>query len=211
MNTNEFSLYFKPVETEEELKKCYNIRYKVYCEEKNWLPVSKYPTKLEIDEYDEKAKHYIAMDEDFNIIGMMRIILAKDFERLPYTHHPAFKDQIPDIPRSAELSRFIVTSPKNRNHIIKGLFRTIYQNSKSLGLDRWVILVEPSLLRYFTRFYYFCDPLTTPAMYFGAFTLPAVCDIAKHERVWKRKYPEYYEFNRQEYMIYSNAEVLAVK
>ncbi len=210
MNSNKFALYFKPVETEKELKSCYNIRYKVYCEEKNWLPSGDYPTKFEIDEFDDKALHYIAMDEDFKIIGTMRIILAKDFERLPYTHHPAFKNQIPDIPNCAELSRFIVTSPKNRNHIIKGLFRTIYQNSKMLGLDNWVILVEPSLLRYFTRFYYFCDPLTTPAMYFGAFTFPAVCDIPKHERIWKEKYPEYYDFNCQKYTVYSNTENIIV-
>ena len=136
--------------------------------------------------------------------------MAENYQQLPFTHHPAFKDNIPDIPNCAELSRFIVTAPKNRNHIIKGLFRTIYQNSKILGIDRWVILVEPSLQRYFTRFYYFCEPLTTPAMYFGAFTLPAICDIPKHEKIWKKKFPEYYEYNMEEYGIYSNVERLVI-
>ncbi|MBN2611495.1 MAG: GNAT family N-acetyltransferase [Bacteroidales bacterium] len=206
MNSQNFTLYFKPVETEKELRSCYNIRYKVYCEEKRWLNASGYPSGEETDEYDEKALHYIAMDEDFKIVGLMRILRAIDFERLPYTFHPSFRGEIPDIPKSAELSRFIVTSQKNRNQVIKGLFRTIYQNSKMLGLDRWVILVEPSLLRYFTRFYYFCDPMATPTMYFGAFTLPAVCDIPKHEKIWKVKYPENYEFNREDYMMYTNTE-----
>ncbi|MFO7656399.1 MAG: GNAT family N-acyltransferase [Bacteroidales bacterium] len=206
MNSQNFTLYFKPVETEKELKSCYNIRYKVYCEEKRWLNPSGYPLGEETDEYDEKALHYMAMDEDFKIVGLMRILRAQDYARLPYTSHPAFKGKIPNIQKSAELSRFIVTSQKNRNHVIRGLFRTIYQNSKSLGLDRWVILVEPSLLRYFTRFHYFCDPLATPAMYFGAFTLPAVCDIPKHEQIWKMKYPENHQFVSEDYSIYSNAE-----
>lgn len=210
MASSGFTFYFKPAETRKELERCYQIRYKVYCEEKRWLKPENYPDKLETDEYDEKALHYIAMDEDFNIVGLMRILRVQDYNKLPYTCHPALKNGHVITENHAELSRFIVIASKNRNHVISGLFRMIYQSSKILELEKWVILVEPSLRRYFTRFYYFCDPLTTPAMYFGAFTMPAVCDIRKHERIWQTRYPANYEFNMQPYTIYSNKEMILI-
>jgi N-acyl-L-homoserine lactone synthetase len=208
MGQNDFTLYFKPVTNQKELDLCYEIRYQVYCEEKKWLNAADYPDKKEKDEYDSKALHYIALDENYEIVGMMRILRSTDFEKLPFSNHPAYKGSNPGLTRSAELSRFIVTATKNRNEVIKGLFRTIYQNSKNLELDSWVILVEPSLLRYFTRFYYFCEPLTSPSMYFGALTYPALCDIKKHEKIWANQHPENYMFNMADYRQLTNVPEL---
>jgi N-acyl-L-homoserine lactone synthetase len=191
-------LYFKAANTKSELQSCYRLRFQVYCKEKRWLSESDFPDGLEIDEYDSKAIHVIAMDEDFHLAGMMRILPAKDYRRLPYQDHPGMKGKKLEAPNVAELSRFIVTSTKNRHLVVKGLLRKVYQTSRSLGIENWIFVLEPSLIRFLARTKFYVDPIGTPSKYFGGFTLAGRCDIARNEAIWRKSDAEALEFNQAE-------------
>ncbi len=52
----------------------YRFRYKIYCEEKKFLPVEDYPSGLEIDEYDEASTHFVVYGQDMLPAGYMRSV-----------------------------------------------------------------------------------------------------------------------------------------
>jgi N-acyl-L-homoserine lactone synthetase len=191
-------LYFKIAESQSELKSCYRMRYQVYCQEKHWLSGSNFSDGLETDEYDEKAINVIAYDEDFKPAGTMRILQKKEYGTLPFYNHPGFAGKELNLQNLAELSRFIVTAEKNRYYILKGLIRLIYQTSRKLGIDYWVFVSEPGMVRFLERFKYYFDPICNPSKYYGGFTLAALCDIGKTEAIWKKQDQEALRFNMEE-------------
>jgi N-acyl-L-homoserine lactone synthetase len=191
-------LYFKVAESQLELESCYRMRYQVYCQEKKWLSDQEFHNGLETDEYDSKAINVIAYNEDFQPVGTMRILREQDYNKLPFEDHPGFKGKELKLDNLAELSRFIVIGDKNRNYILKGLIRMIYQTSKKIGIDYWVFVSEPGLIRFLERFRYYFTPVCLPSKYYGGFTLAALCDIKKTESIWYKNDQEALKFNLAE-------------
>ncbi|MBN1599466.1 MAG: GNAT family N-acetyltransferase [Bacteroidales bacterium] len=201
-------LYFKIADTDFELQSCYRLRFHVYCKEKRWLSPGKFPDELEIDEYDDKAVHVIAMDENFKIVGMMRILKESDYKKLPFLDHPGLKGTSFHAPNMAELSRFIVNATQNRYYVLKGLIRAVYQTSRKIGVDNWIFVSEPSLVRFLERFKFYFDPICPPAKYYGGFTLAAQCDIGRTEAIWHRSDHEALMFNQAEAAMMTNETVM---
>jgi N-acyl-L-homoserine lactone synthetase len=208
MESLQSELYFKTASTELELQSCYRLRFQVYCKEKQWLSESAFPDGLEIDEYDAKAVHVIAMDEDFRTVGTMRILREKDYKKLPYYDHPGMKGKILEAPNVAELSRFIVSATKNRSLVVKGLLRKVYQTSRIIDVDNWVFVLEPSLVRFLASVKFYIDPICQPSKYYGGFTLAGRCDIRKNEQRWRQADAEALIFNQSESIMISPNEVL---
>jgi N-acyl-L-homoserine lactone synthetase len=203
MDLSHSEFYFKTADTDLELERCYRLRYQVYCKEKRWLCTTDCPEGKESDAFDLKAIHVMALNEDFELVGMMRILRKEDFSILPYEDHPGIKDKRISLTDVAELSRFIVTSEKYRYHVTHGLLRAVYQTSKGIGLRNWVFILEPSLFRLLGMFKFYLKPLGTPSMYFGAFTMVAGCNIPYTERMWKTRDKEAWAFNSKEALIMS--------
>ena len=177
-------LYFKVADSDFELRSCYRLRYKVYCEEKRWISPSKFPDKMEIDEYDARAVHVIALNEDFEVVGLMRILRAEDYPKLPYQDHPAMKGKGLKLANMAELSRFIVTAGQNRYQTVKGLLRAVYQTCRQMGIDHWAFMYEASLQRLLASFKFYTEPACLPTKYYGAITLVGITDIPELEKKW---------------------------
>jgi len=194
-------LYFKVADTDFELQSCYRLRYKVYCEEKRWISPSKFPDKMEIDEYDEKAVHVIAMNQDFQVVGLMRILYEKDFDRLPYLDHPSMRENPYRTKNMAELSRFVITADESRYYVLRGLLRGIYQVCRKLDIENTVFVAEPSLPRLLTMFKYYTEPVSSPIKYYGGLTQIAVINIPYMERRWRESYPQYEKFNTSDMLM----------
>jgi len=208
VNQNDFNLFFKIADTEKELKTCQAIRYRVYCQERKWLPSSQYPDQLEYDIYDQKSPTFIALNDDFNVVGLMRIIKGCDYGFLPFLGHPVIKKKDINISTMAELSRYIIVSPKNRGLISHGIFRLSHHYCKRNGITDYVILIEPSLRRLVERYYWFYKPMCTPAMHYGAFTYPAICNVKQIEGIWNTRYPDNYKFYMEESNVISSMELV---
>ena len=205
---NDFNLYFKIADTEKEIKTCQSIRYKVYCEERKWLPADHFPDRLERDIYDEKSPTFISLNDDFEIVGLTRIIKGSDYGTLPFLQHPSVKKRQIDVSTMVELSRYIVVSPKHKGLISHGLFRIALHYCKRNKITDYVILIEPSLRRLIERYYWFYEPMCPPAMYYGAFTYPAVCNAGQIEKTWHNHYPDNYRFYMDESNVISSVELV---
>ena len=60
---------------ENELKRVYRLRYKVYCEEWGFEDPEKYHDRQETDEFDKNAVHFAAIDDLGKTVGTIRLIL----------------------------------------------------------------------------------------------------------------------------------------
>jgi N-acyl-L-homoserine lactone synthetase len=189
---NEF--YFKIAETQSELESCYRMRYQVYCQQKRWLSKDEFSNGMETDEYDEMAVNLIAYDEDFKSVGTMRILQERVYNKLPFISHPGLKGKRLNLQNLSEVSRFIVTSEKNKNHILKGLLRLCYHTGKKLDIDYYAFVSEPGLIRFLERYKYYFEPICPPSKYYGGFTLAAICDMRKTESIWRKSEQEALNF-----------------
>lgn len=66
-------LIFETVETKQDLKAIYRLRYLAYCEELNFEDPDLYPEKEECDEFDQFSIHIAARDRD-EIMGTIRLV-----------------------------------------------------------------------------------------------------------------------------------------
>ncbi|MGD2035869.1 MAG: hypothetical protein PVF73_12475, partial [Bacteroidales bacterium] len=111
---------------------------------------------------------------------------------------PGLKGKRYEAQNLAELSRLVITAERNRHLVLKGLFRLVYLTSRRIGVDNWVFVSEPSLIRFGARYNYYFDPICTPAKYYGGFTLVAVSNLNETEARWKTSNMETWNFHWKE-------------
>lgn len=72
---------FSVIDNAVNLSDSYALRYEVYCRERQFLTSENYPTRLEIDCYDNHAIHVGGVDNQGIMIGTVRLVLpsAKGF------------------------------------------------------------------------------------------------------------------------------------
>jgi N-acyl-L-homoserine lactone synthetase len=201
MNSIQSTYYIKVAETDYELQNCYRLRHKVYCQEKKWLPAAAYPDELETDEFDAKAIHVMAMDDDFNTVGYIRILRDSNYPQLPCVSHPSLKGKNLEFPGLAELSRFIITPGRDGLYIARQMLKVVWQTSISQNIGNWIIICEPSLIRLIVKFKYYFEPIAAPVMYYGGLTQPAVLNAESTLDRWVRSDREALEFYHKDIVV----------
>lgn len=68
------------------LRDSYGLRYEVYCHEQQFLAPEDYPSRLEIDSYDDHAIHVGAINREGLLVGTLRLVLpsARGFPLLEH-------------------------------------------------------------------------------------------------------------------------------
>lgn len=86
------------------------LRYEVYCEECGYLDPSAYQAQLETDGYDDRSVHVSAQTIEGEIVGTVRLVLARCDQIFPFEEHcPIYPDFLfPPREQCAEVSRLIV-------------------------------------------------------------------------------------------------------
>lgn len=97
------------VEDMDDLKKLYQLRYDVYCVQKNFLRQDDYPDRCETDVFDQHSLHFGAFDDLGNALGTLRLV--KNSPRgFPMTDHCDIN--VPDhiLDKAGEISRLAVSN-----------------------------------------------------------------------------------------------------
>ena len=145
--------YFKlvPATTKELKKTVFRIRYSVYCEDLGWEDGSRFPDKMEMDEFDENSRHCLLLHRSTNqYAGCVRLVLAnRDNKRpaIPLQLHcaEALDEEILDINtlfRSSfgEISRLA---------ILKGFRRRAGEEKTADGMGKDLFSMQQSEKRRF--------------------------------------------------------------
>ena len=162
------------VESAEEKKLIYKLRYDIYCEEKKWLDSSNYLRCIENDNYDDSSLHFGAFDINNILVGSVRLILPKNGMAIPIEKEFGF---YPDCDqKKVEISRLVIPKDRRGFNILGGLLREIYNWGITNDITHAYAIVENDLLKYINRKGYPFKPITEGKDYFGAYTIP-ICLI----------------------------------
>jgi N-acyl amino acid synthase of PEP-CTERM/exosortase system len=180
-----FAPYFRsrmvrPDHEEDLMRRIFELRFQVYCQECGFLPPSDYLDGLEIDEYDGGAVHFCAFDSRDELVGYVRLVRPVAAEKFPFQLHcPSLLDGVtlPEPSQCVEVSRLMVRQDYRRRRgdilagtnidsasldqghekrnkspqILLSLYRQIYTFSRSAGVRYWYAAMEPSLALVLSR------------------------------------------------------------
>lgn len=136
------------VQSSTELKKCFELRHKIWFEELRWLSAP-LPEGLERDEYDHNAVHFLAtLDSD--PIGTSRILLRSEQNKLPMEEMVDLK--IFDNEKVAEVSRFMVS--EDHRDLAAGILITkaLFEYGLKNDIAYFVCLANPDYLKVYEGF-----------------------------------------------------------
>lgn len=180
-HTTEFAPLFRSREAvqgrdDELLKKVFELRYQVYCQECGFLPAANYPDRCEVDPYDASSVHFCAFNLQDELVGYVRMVRPDLTQSFPFQSH--CHDLLPGatlVPpqQAAEISRLMViqTYRRRRGDVLSGLtveedlpkvnhdlrdhtpqilfslYRQIYAFSVAHGTRYWYAAMERPLAR----------------------------------------------------------------
>lgn len=206
---------FLQVESNELRDAIYKLRYKVYVEEFGFEKKEDYQDKYERDFYDENSIHLAALEEETNkVVGTVRLIFNSE-KGFPIEHaakttfigNKPFPDKIVEISRLVLDSKFRVKKTKGgilldnkiisykqlrikRASIMFGLYQTVYQTSKKLGITHWYMIVEEKLYRLLKSYGFKFHQIGEPIQYHGI-RIPYLGIISEIEQKCMENRPEF--------------------
>jgi N-acyl-L-homoserine lactone synthetase len=155
----------------------HRLRYQVYCLEREFLDVRRYPDGRERDAYDAHSVHLAAIAPTGTALSTLRIVCHSPLGFPLDQYVDALWDSFGGLPRPhvAEVSRLIV-SPRHRStnisdpQLLFGLFRTLYEESHRRGVQYLLATMEAGLARLLRRLGFPFEPIGDTIDYFGAVT-----------------------------------------
>ena len=179
---------FKQLHHGSDLEETFKLRFEVYCQEAGFLPEAEYANGTEEDIYDTDSLHLGCYIKDHQLAGTVRLIRPKD-KVMPLLKFckidPQYQHLFEGRPEVAEVSRLCIRpkfrhnklnqtlkgSPLNwkRNQpiLLLGLFRGLYQVSKLVGIEDWVIAIESNMYRMLKRNNIPFTPIGPESDYYG--------------------------------------------
>ena len=158
------------------LKRVFELRYQVYCQECGFLPAANYPDRCEVDQYDATSAHFGAFNLRGELVGYGRMVHPDLTQSFPFQSHCQnllAGATLAPLSQAAEISRLMVTQAYRRrrgdvlagvtieddlpqvnrdlrNHtpqILLSLYRQMYAFSLAHGMRYWYAAMERPLAR----------------------------------------------------------------
>jgi len=212
--------HFRKVVDKAELEEVFRLRYKVYCDEWGFEKAEDHPGGLEFDIFDSISRHFISLNETWQIIGTIRIILNSE-KGFPIENHCSIdadlsnvnSDKIGEISRLAVSKEFrkrfedqfiydgtpeyiqqqaAVHERRRRHEIVTGLYKCLYVESKKSGLTHWYAVMAKGLYILLKRMGILFKPIG-PEIYYHGLRTPYLGSIADIEEGVSRLHPELFK------------------
>jgi N-acyl-L-homoserine lactone synthetase len=172
---------FISAETKEDLDKVFSLRYQVYCVELGVEPEDR--TGFLRDIYDEYATHFLAVDENNQPVGTMRVVpknpmgfpMDSDFPLTEYM-------EVNGIPKGVEGGRFVIDKDvkrEDRSTIAFGLFKCLSDYCSNTGVyDIFTTTMLKIVKKYsMPGFKQIGEPFHYPEPLSSMLWVPMHCDI----------------------------------
>jgi N-acyl amino acid synthase of PEP-CTERM/exosortase system len=209
--------HFRKVVDKAELEEVFRLRYKVYCDEWGFEKPEDHPGGLEFDVFDSSSRHFISLNERWQIIGTVRIILNSE-KGFPIENHCTIDADLTHLNRDkiGEISRLAVSKEfrkrfedrfiydgtpesvqeqaaaherRRRHEIVTGLYKSMYVESKKIGLTHWYAVMAKGLYILLKRMGIIFKPIG-PEIYYHGIRTPYLGSIADIEDEVSRLNPE---------------------
>lgn len=145
--------YFENIEYDDPIMdKIYKFRCKILCGELKYFDIKNYPQKREIDIYDRYAKHYVAYNQNQELIAYTRFIFHSPYG-YPMTEHMEIDEKYRNLDKYkiSEISRVFIKKEyrglKNTKIILKTFMNDfIYQEAKRNGIEYFYSALQKNFL-----------------------------------------------------------------
>ena len=200
------------------MRRIYQLRFQIYCQERGFLPAADYPDGLESDKYDASAAHFCTFNLKNELVGYVRLVHPSGSQSFPFqTHCPTLLEGVtlPPPSQSAEVSRLIVHHDYRRRRgdtldgvnlersrgtpdhekrsqspqILLSLYRQIYAFSRTDGIRYWYAAMERNLARVLTLLDFDFRQIALLIDYYGPVT-PYLADLYETEAKVGKRQPE---------------------
>ena len=202
--------YFRAMELDAHpalLHASYQLRYQVYCLERNFLPAVYFPHAFETDVFDQHSVHLGVLDPHDVLVATARLVRRTE-DGLPMYGHcsllvpdPVLADKRAPV---VEVSRLAVSRRFNRRkgdehyalegggtmasgerrreggEIVMTLYRALYHASKRHGFTHWLAATERSLQRLVVRYRFPFRQVGPETDYFGL-VAPYLMDLSEFD------------------------------
>lgn len=134
--------------------KIFKFRYNIFCLEKGFIDKNGLIDQIETDDYDNHSSHFAAIDCHGEIAGYLRLIHKRGgilpIEKIPLDHfNPAVNSLLHN---TSEISRLSIhknyrsrINPVVSTKIQQGLYKIVYEASRTLGLTHLCAIMEKPL------------------------------------------------------------------
>lgn len=124
-------LFFKVIDSPEDLDKVFSLRFEVFCEELQVFTKDDYPDKRETDSYDSNSIHTVILHKK-DIVAYTRLVLpTSKFPIEESAHLPPVFNRL----KSVETSRALVVKAWRHSNVIWLLFNSIYSLCQEKGFE----------------------------------------------------------------------------
>lgn len=190
-------------ETKETIHEAQQLRYQVFCTERNIFSISP-EACLEADDFDTNARHVVIRNRRTGeVVGTVRLVLnspSKSGCSFPMQRY-CDPDLFSDLPMesTAEISRFALSKQRRATNcpsdslLRLGLMQGILRLSSELGLTHWCAVMERSLLRLLQGAGVHFSPVG-PLIDIYGLRQPSVAEISTVLHRGKRQCPDLYAF-----------------
>jgi len=194
----EEDIVFKVAQSQEEKEGAYRLRYKVFCKEWGYLPLSKYPSGQEYDEYDTISSTIIAIKPNTNqVIGTIRVIKETSGRPLPLERYSPISTYGDQLTVFGELSRLTVDKKyRSKYDVAFGLIKSSILFSRKIGITDFCISVAVDRAERYSRFgfskvgeQYQYQDIAYPRK-----SITLIANIEDNLKKMKHQYPEFYKF-----------------
>lgn len=146
------------------LEQSYQLRYQVYCVERQFLDIAAYPDRREVDEFDDHSVHVGAIDADGHLAGTARVIRANP-HGFPMFRHCAFFPEVQTLGSPqvipVEVSRVAISrhyarqraaGPRRRTEPFITLVKAIMQGAKRAGATHLIGATDAAFHRWLVHY-----------------------------------------------------------
>lgn len=191
------------------MDRIFELRYQIYCQERQYLPAINYPDKRESDEYDATSVHFAAFNLKEELVGYVRLVRPIAPQPFPFQIHcpnlmPGVRLNTPAD--AVEVSRLMVHPNYRRRRgdtlsgintltdapeaahdlrnkspqILLSLYRLIYNYSRVNHINYWYAAMEQDLVRVLNQLDFQFEQIGLKANYFGP-VAPYLADLQKSQ------------------------------
>lgn len=211
-----FNRYFRtiPADTSDLIRRAQEIRYQVYCVERQFENSSDHPDRREKDERDAHSAHSLLIHRATgHAVGTVRLVLPRreapgESFAIQRVIEPSLLAKSVPIHATAEVSRFSISKQFRESLygvdadlaverqtgplMSLGLIQTLVRMSARHGITHWCALMEPKLLRMLAAMAIHFKPLGKPVEYHGL-RQPCYCQVATVLDCVKRDRPMFWQ------------------
>lgn len=174
-------------QSEEDRSKSYQMRYKVMCEELNWIPRGGFAVPEERDKYDDSQSiTFMSFDDTNNAIGTSRLLtqgkislpIENEFELSPISE---IEKRCGTLRSYVEVSRFIVPPNKKykKHEITLLLCDTMIDYCIQSNMSHMLLSADYRFFRLLRMIGYPVSQIGKPAFYMGSKTVPGILTLSE--------------------------------